>query len=53
MKDEPFFVPRPLIDQAPRNDVTSLTTYTTDIRVGDTNIYVYIYTYIEPVGKQS
>ena len=34
-----FYVPRPLIDRAPGNDVTSLTTYT---RVGDTGIYIYI-----------
>ena len=33
-----FYAPRPLIDQAPRNDVTSLTAYTTHTRVGDTRI---------------
>ena len=38
-----FYVPRPLIDRAPGNDVTSLTTYTTHTRVGDTRIYIYIY----------
>ena len=36
-----FYAPRPLIDRAPGNDVTSLTTYTTHTRVGDTNIYIY------------
>ena len=35
-------MPRPLIDQAPGNDVTSLTTYTTHTHVSDTNIYIYI-----------
>ena len=33
-----FYAPRPLIDRAPpRNDVTSLTTYTTHTHVSDTN----------------
>ena len=35
-----FYAPRPLIDRAPGNDVTSLTTYTTHTRVGDTRIYI-------------
>ena len=43
-------MPLPLIDRAPGNDVTSLTTYTTHTRVSKTNIYriiyIYIYTYI-------
>ena len=39
-----FYAPRPLIDRAPGNDVTSLTTYTTHTRVGDTNIYIYKHT---------
>ena len=38
-----FYVPCPLIDWAPRNDTTSLTTYTTHTRTSDTNIYIYIY----------
>ena len=35
------------IGSTPRNDVTSLTTYTTHTRVSDTrkNIYIYIYIY--------
>ena len=38
-----FYAPRPLIDRAPGNDVTSLTTYTTHTRVGDTRKkYIYI-----------
>ena len=43
-----FYAPRPLIDRAPGNDVTSLTTYTTHTRVGDTRIYIIynIYIYI-------
>ena len=45
-----FYAPRPLIDQAPGNDATSLTTYTTHSRASDTNIYIYIY--IKPRGKQ-
>ena len=32
-----------LIDQAPENDVTSLTTYTTHTHASDTRIYIYIY----------
>ena len=47
-----FYAPRPLIDQAPGNDATSLTTYTTHSRASDTNIYIYIYIYIKPRGKQ-
>ena len=47
-----FYVPRPLIDRAPRNDATSLTMYTTHSRASDTNIYIYIYIYIKPRGKQ-
>ena len=31
-----YYAPRPLIDRAPRNNVTSLTTYTTHTCVGDT-----------------
>ena len=42
-----FYVPRPLIDRAPGNDATSLTTYTTHSRASDTNIYI-IYT-LNPV----
>ena len=39
-----FYAPRPLIDQAPGNDATSLTTYTTHTQ---TYIYIYIlYIYI-------
>ena len=38
-----FYAPRPLIDRDPGNDVTSLTTYTTHNRLGDTRIYIYIY----------
>ena len=38
-----FYAPRPLIDQAPRNDATPLTTYTTHSSASDTNIYIYIY----------
>ena len=34
-----FYAPRPLIDQAPGNDATSLTTYTMHSRASDTNIY--------------
>ena len=33
-----FYAPRPLIDRGPWNDVTSLTTYTTNTRTSDTNI---------------
>ena len=46
-----FYVPRPLIDQAPGNDATSLTTYTTHSRASDTNIYIYNI-YIKPRGNQ-
>ena len=48
-----IYVPRPLIDRAPENDVTSLTMYTTHTRVSETNIYTCIYIYIKPRGKQS
>ena len=48
-----FYAPHPLIDQAPGNDATSLTTYTTHSRASDTNIHIYIYIYIKPRGKQS
>ena len=37
-----FYVPRPLIDQTPGNDATSLTTHNC---ASDTNI-IYIYMYI-------
>ena len=36
-------MPRPLIDRAPQNDATSLTTYTMHTHASDTNIYIYIY----------
>ena len=36
-----LYAPRPLIDRAPENDATSLTTYTTHSRASDTNIYMY------------
>ena len=38
-----FYAPDPLIDQVPRNDATSLTTYTTHPHAFDTKIYMYIY----------
>ena len=41
-----YYAPHPLIDRAPRDDATSLTTYTTDARTSDTNIYIYIIIYI-------
>ena len=46
-----FYAPHPLIDRAPRNDVTSLITYTTHTRVsGHKHIYNYIYIYtLNPV----
>ena len=39
-----FYMPCPLIDQAPLNDATSLTMYmyTTHTHASDTNIYMYI-----------
>ena len=37
-----FYGPCPLIDRAPRNDATSLTTYTTHSRASDTRKYIYI-----------
>ena len=37
-----YYVPRPLIDQAPQNDTTSLTTYTMHPRASDTNIYIHV-----------
>ena len=47
-----FYAPRPLIDRAPGNDATSLTTYTTHsqlvTQVTQTYIYIYIYT-LNPV----
>ena len=48
-----YYVPRPLIDRALRNDVTYLTTYTMHTHASDTRIYIYIYIYIKPRGKQS
>ena len=37
-----FYAPRPLIDRAPRNDATSLTTYTTHTRAsGHKHINIY------------
>ena len=38
-----YYAPHPLIDQAPGNDITSLTMYTTHTRVSDMRIYIYIY----------
>ena len=37
-----FYAPRPLIDLAPGNDVTSLTTDTAHSRASDKNIYIYM-----------
>ena len=37
-----FYAPRSLIDRAPGNDATSLTTYTTHSRASDTNIIIYV-----------
>ena len=42
-----FYAPCPLIDRAPQNDTTSLTTYTTHTQISDANINIYIiYIYI-------
>ena len=41
-------MPHPLIDRAPGNGATSLTTYTTHTREVDTRKYIYIYT-LNPV----
>ena len=43
------YAPRPLIDRAPGNDATSLTTYTTHSRASDTNIYIYYIYTLNPV----
>ena len=43
-----YYAPCPLIDQAPGNDATSLTMYTTHTRTSDTRKYIYIYT-LNPV----
>ena len=36
-----YYAPRPLIDQAPWNDATSLPTYTTHTHASDTRIYIH------------
>ena len=40
-----YYVPRPLIDQAPQNDATSLTKYTMHTRASWTQEYKYIRIY--------
>ena len=42
-----YYAPHPLIDRAPGNDITFLTTYTTHTHAsGHNNIYIYVYIYI-------
>ena len=53
-----LYMPHPLIDRAPRNDATFLTTYTAHTDVSDTSIYIYTLNPVEsnyrdyPVGHK-
>ena len=41
-----YYTLRPLIDRAPQNNATSLTTYTMHAHISDTRIYIIIMIYI-------